>query len=102
MLDDPYRYGFEESGLEKKVAEFAIKQNKKFFSSLTPFLTVLIDRFCGNDRYDAFNIFFGCYGGWQRSVAAAEYFKNWLKIHYPDIALSVKHLAIGRHSFSPP
>jgi len=97
LLYEPFHDGHQESGLAKNITELVIKENKKFFSSLKPLLEELIGRFRQNDRYHTLNIFFGCYGGWQRSVAAVEYFKNWLKTKHPEMSIATEHLTITRH-----
>ena len=96
MLYEPYRDGYEDSGLEGDIKKLVIRQNKKFFTAMKPVLRELIDRFHHNSQYHTLDIFFGCVGGWQRSVAAAEYFKDWTLENLPGLSVTVRHLRIEK------
>lgn len=96
MLYEPYRDGFVKSGLDEEIQKMVKSKNINFFAALRPALEELIIRFRKNRKYRTFNIYFGCAGGWQRSVATVEYFKDWLKDNFPKITVTTKHLTMHK------
>lgn len=94
FLYEPYRHGYQESGLEKSIYKLITKENKRFFLTMGRSLEESVGLFLASEEYHTFQIFSGCYGGWQRSVASAEYFKNRIKRKWPELSVIAKHLAI--------
>jgi RNase adaptor protein for sRNA GlmZ degradation len=97
MLYEPYHDGHEGSGIDRTIAQMVIRENRKFLSSLKPYLRESIENFRFSRKYHSFNLCFGCAGGWQRSVATAEYFRNWLAKNFPSLKLVSRHLTIEKN-----
>ena len=96
MLYEPFSDGHQGSGIDETVAQMVIRENRKFLSALKPYLKESLENFRFSRKYHLFNLCFGCAGGWQRSVATAEYFKDWIVKNFPDLRIIMRHLTVEK------
>ncbi len=100
VLPDPYfsKLALKKSGLDPEVKNYLTKESEKVRHGLISLVSILVCGFVNNETKDELKIYFGCIGGWQRSVYMAELFKEWISIHYrnSNCAVSVEHLSMHR------
>jgi hypothetical protein len=79
------------AGPEKNIDALVLKENDDFFSSQKYALRTQINYFLQKD-FNIFKIFFVCQDGLAGSRVAADYFKAWVSLNYPNsLSVSVTH-----------
>lgn len=100
-IPDPWNNGHKKNGLYFETSNYVIKNGEEFIIKTKKVIVDIVGDFLSEEQkdFETLKIFFGCKGGWQRSVALAENFHAFIKkMHESDKNLEtmVKHLSIDR------
>lgn len=97
-LIDPFSSaGIRASGKTKKVKEYILSSSKHWLDTTAEYIFYLMEKFITDEQRDAINIYFMCFGGYQRSVFTARYMKqHLLKKFGRELSFSkVQHLSFA-------
>jgi RNase adaptor protein for sRNA GlmZ degradation len=101
-IPDPYHaegLNLKENGLDPNVQKFIREKGERIIHGLTSLLACLISSFLNNEKKMELKIYFGCLGGWQRSVFMADHFQRWAKNntknHKPKCEITVVHISMS-------
>jgi RNase adaptor protein for sRNA GlmZ degradation len=102
-IPDPYHVpglNLEKNGLDQEVEKFILEKSEQLLHGLKALFQSIASGFFRNSEKEELRIFFGCKGGWQRSVFMAAYFEKWLNTMFGRLhkkcEIRVEHISMKR------